>query len=118
MLSPVRKPRSKECRPNLSNFSTRTNTSGSTSGEIFRFAPFSMPNYGPCVIEDFVPISDNRALVTAGKHLRLLEFILEVSFEFGDTLWVYDPEVLRRGRYLRLGHLFEGSLVFSDGWEG
>ena len=71
-----------------------------------------MPNYGPFVVEDFVPISSTRILITAGQSYRELNFILETDWDLGN------PVEVKRGRYLRLGHVFEGELIYSKGWQG
>jgi len=88
--------------------------------ERFELHPFSMENYGPCVVEDFVPYSDTRALISAGKGFRELNYILDVEYEFRDKLYLSDPWIEKLGEYLRLGHWEEGSweLIYSDGWEG
>lgn len=85
-----------------------------------RLTAFSLPSFGPCAIEDFVPVTEERALVTAGPHLRKLSFILDVHYRFGDgTLDLSDPAIVREGDYLRLGHLHDDEgLVYSEGWEG
>lgn len=84
----------------------------------FRFTRLKMPNYGLCIIEDFVPISGERALVAAGRGYRELNFILNVAYRFTDKLELSDPQILQTGTYLRLGHLHEGELIYSEGWEG
>lgn len=76
----------------------------------------ALANYGPCV-EDFVPYSDDRALVTAGLSYRDLNFILDVRYGFTGELVLDEPIILETGSYLRLGH-WNGGLVFSEGWEG
>ena len=77
-----------------------------------------MPNFGACVIEDFVPYSDDRALVSAGTSYRDLRYIADVHYEFKDTLNLSNPVILRTGTYLRLGHYHDGELIYSDGWRG
>lgn len=87
--------------------------------EQFELSPFKVENYGPCVVEDFVPYSDEWALISAGRGFRELNFILGVRYEFRDKLYLSGVEVLQEGEYLRLGHYDEwGKLVHSDGWEG
>jgi len=86
--------------------------------ERFELHPFSVENYGPCVVEDFVPYSDTRALVSAGKGFRELNYILDVKYEFRDKLYLSEKEIIRIGDYVRLGHYDEwGELVHSDGWK-
>jgi hypothetical protein len=86
--------------------------------ERYAVAPLNVPNYGPCLIEDFVPVSDNRALVTAGKDYRHLCFILYVSYRFTDRLELSEPAIVHTGTYLRLGHLYGSDIIYSDGWKG
>lgn len=86
--------------------------------ERWTFGEFRMPNYGPCVIEDFVPVTPTRALVSAGRTFRDLNFILEVSYRLGARLEISEPSVLREGHYLRLGHRHGETLVYTDGWQG
>ena len=86
--------------------------------ERFTVAPLPVPNYGACVIEDFVPYSETRALVSAGASYRDLRYILDVHYRFGESLSLSDPVILKRGSYLRLGHFHNGELVYSDGWKG
>lgn len=86
--------------------------------EQFAVSPFKVENYGLCVIEDFVPYSDTRALVSTGKSFRELNFILDVEYGFEDKLYLYGPKVMAVGEYLRLGH-YDGSggVIYSEGWE-
>ncbi len=77
-----------------------------------------LPNFGKCVVEDFVPYTNERALITAGPGFRELKFVLDVSYRFGEDLKFYDPQILRKGQYVRLGHYAGTSLVYSDGWQG
>lgn len=86
--------------------------------ERFKVNPLTMPNSGRCVIEDFVPYSETRALVTAGPNYRELIYIADVQYEFRQELHLSDSVVLLRGKYLRLGHFAGDELVCSDGWEG
>jgi hypothetical protein len=87
--------------------------------EQFELSPFSVENYGPCVVEDFVPYSDTRALVSVGKNFRELNYILDVEYKFTDKLYLGEPSVARVGKYIRLGHWNEwDQLIYSDGWEG
>jgi len=87
--------------------------------EQFELFPFKVENYGPCVVEDFVPYSSTRALISAGKGFRELNFILDVRYEFGDKLYLSDDRIVREGTYLRLGHYNEADFpVSSEGWEG
>lgn len=71
----------------------------------------NLPNYGLLQIEDFVPISKKRVLVTAGKNIRRLIFILEVDWD------LRNPVHLKVGKYLRLGHMYNKELIYSDGWK-
>lgn len=85
----------------------------------FALSPFKVENYGLCVVEDFVPYSDTRALISAGPNFRELNFIGDVKYDFQDTLKLSDIYILRRGAYLRLGHWdAEEYLLNSDGWKG
>ena len=87
--------------------------------EQFELHPFKVENYGLCVVEDFVPYSSTRALISAGKGFRELNFILDVEYEFKDKLYLSDAHVVREGTYLRLGHYNEADFpVSSEGWEG
>ncbi len=70
------------------------------------------------MVEDFVPLSNERALISAGPGFRQLNYILDVAYCFGTTLSFSDPKVLREGEYLRLGHYDDGELVSSEGWQG
>jgi hypothetical protein len=71
------------------------------------------------VIEDFVPISDTKALVTGGRSYHRLRCIAEVRYTFtNEGLVLANPIVLQEGEYLRLGHLFNGELIYSDGRDG
>lgn len=72
---------------------------------------FNLPNYGNFQIEDFVPISKDRVLVTAGRNIRRLNFILEINWDLSD------PVHLKSGKYLRLGHIYKEELIYSDGWK-
>lgn len=86
--------------------------------EQFVVSLFEVENYGLCIIEDFVPYNDSRALVSAGKGFRELNFILDVEYEFKDKLYLDDLQIKVWGDYLRLGHYDEwGELVYSDGWK-
>lgn len=96
--------------------------------EQFALSPFEVENYGPCVVEDFVPYSDERALVSVGKNFRELNFILDVEYKFRDKLYLNDIRVWKSGNYLRLGHQIEcpnrfalsgmlRELIYSDSWE-
>ena len=78
--------------------------------DLLKLKKLSLPRYGECVIEDFVPISKERVLVTAGPDLRRLRAIVETDWDLGN------PKVLVWGCYLRLGH-FTDHLVYSEGWE-
>lgn len=71
------------------------------------------------VVEDFQPITDRRALITAGSTLRDLHTLGECTYEFysGGFLRLKELEVMISGRYLRLGNLHKGQLIYSDGWE-
>jgi hypothetical protein len=84
----------------------------------YKLNTLTMPNYGPCVIEDFVPYSDSRALVSAGKHYRALNFILDVGYIFDEGLTLYEPIVRETGSWLRLGHYHNGMIVYSEGGSG
>ena len=88
-----------------------------------------MPSCGPCggkilVVEDFVPYTAERALISCGRTLRELTMILDVRYQFrrqqfGGYLELFNPVVLDVGEYLRLGHRDgNGRLICSDGWEG
>ena len=78
-----------------------------------------MGNFGPCVIEDFVPYSDNRALISAGPNYERLRYIADVHYKFHDDgIDINLVEQLKVGTYLRLGHLYGGKLVWSEGNEG
>jgi hypothetical protein len=70
----------------------------------------NLPNCGPFVFEDFVPISDTRVLVSAGTSYRQLSVIVEADWN------LENPTILARGKYLRLGHLKDNNLVYSEGW--
>lgn len=70
------------------------------------------------VVEDFQPISDNRALITAGSNLRDLHTLGECDYRFDhERLVLTNLDVLRRGTYLRLGNVHDGQLIYSDGWQ-
>lgn len=66
-------------------------------------------NYGPYLFEDFVPISKTRALISAGPSYANLSVIAEVDWDLGN------PKILVEGGHLRLGHIYKGELIFSDG---
>jgi hypothetical protein len=68
------------------------------------------------VIEDFVPLTANRALITMGRSYRELNFIAEASYEFGAMLG--DFTIRKEGKYLRLGHERDGEVIYSEGWRG
>ena len=72
------------------------------------------------VVEDFVPVSDTEALITAGPGLRDLSAIALVEWSIeGECIVLSRPIVLRSGEYLRLGNLTKGGgLIYSEGWEG
>lgn len=72
------------------------------------------------LFEDFVPISDSIALITTGRTLTELDRIETVGYsiigsrvEIGERL-----STLIKGRGLRLGGLFDGSLVYSERGRG
>lgn len=92
-----------------------------------------MPKFGPsAIVEDFVPISDTRALISAGPGFRNLVVIAEVDWrttqltnvdnpykEDGACIVLENPEIIRVGQYLRLGHYAnERALIYSDGFTG
>ena len=86
--------------------------------ERFVLSPLALENYGSCVVEDFVPYSKSRALISIGPDLRTLCAIVDVSYKFDKTLRLGDMEILRTGVYVRLGHLYHGNVIYSEGWEG
>lgn len=70
-------------------------------------------------VEDFVPYSDERAVVTCGRHTRDLREIRDVRYEVKPgVVELSDSKVIATGEYLRLGHMSPIGLVYSDGWEG
>ena len=78
-----------------------------------------MGNFGPCVVEDFVPYSDTNALISAGPSLDRLRYIADVKYKFGDEgmdLRLVNQLVI--GNYVRLGHLWEGKPLWSEGNTG
>jgi hypothetical protein len=72
------------------------------------------------IFEDFVPVSDDEALVTTGPALDALDRIERVQWHLrGDRVVIGQAlNTLARGRYLRLGGLFDGELVYSEGHAG
>lgn len=80
-----------------------------------------VPKFGQsAIVEDFVPVSNSRALVTTGPGFRNLTTVVEVDWhEDGECLILDNPTVIRTGEYLRLGHYASGGgLIYSDGFEG
>lgn len=69
------------------------------------------------MIEDFVPYSNERALISAGPGFRNLSFIIDAAYSLGPSIAFSDIKIVRRGKYLRLGH-YDGELVSSEGWDG
>ncbi len=86
--------------------------------ERFVLSPLKLENYGSCVVEDFVPYSEDRALISIGPDYRTLCAIVDVSYKFDETLHLGDMKILRTGEYLRLGHLYKGELFYSENWQG
>jgi len=72
---------------------------------------------GLSAVEDFVPVGDESAIVTAGTDLCSLTHVLRVDYKFVTGQLVLErPEVLHTGGYLRLGRQTEdGTIQFSDG---
>lgn len=79
-----------------------------------------MPSCGGLlIVEDFVPFSHTRALVTCGPDLRHLCVVGEVNWRIdGEEIVLSNMEVLVRGDYVRLGHYHQDALIYSDGWLG
>jgi len=75
---------------------------------------FGQPN----VAEDFVPYSDNRCLVTCGENYRELSLLVDSMWAIdGREIILSDPHIEHVGNWVRLGHMHDGHLAFSEGWD-
>jgi hypothetical protein len=68
------------------------------------------------VYEDFVPISDVVALASVGPAIDKLDKICKVLYEINSDEIVLNKfqEIIVRGEYLRLGCMYDKTLVFSE----
>jgi len=66
--------------------------------------------------EDFCPIDDTNALIAHGVDYSHLTEILKVkySIENDNSIHIESGIPLAKGKYMRLGNLLDGKLVFSD----
>lgn len=78
-----------------------------------KLGPLRVGNFGLQEVEDFVPYSGDRALITAGPSLDKLKFLVDVTYT--EKLKIEPVTVLATGSYIRLGHMHEGKPVYSDG---
>ena len=85
--------------------------------ERFALSKLDLENYGSCVVEDFVPCTKDKAIISAGPGYRELTVIAQVEYRFDGVLHLENPIIIQEGDYLRLGHIHGDDLIYSDGWE-
>lgn len=78
-----------------------------------KLGPLQVGSFGLQEVEDFVPYSPTRALITAGPSLDRLKFLVDA--EYTDDIVVTPRDIVATGTYIRLGHMHEGVPVYSDG---